>query len=64
MGVSRFATALIAYLMRTHRWSLGTALAFVEEKRKIRPNGNFKEQLKVWDEVGYEDLGGHWKEDP
>ncbi|KAK3681611.1 protein-tyrosine phosphatase-like protein [Podospora appendiculata] len=54
MGVSRSATALIAYLMRTHQWSFDTALGFVKEKRKIRPNSNFKEQLVVWGEVGYE----------
>jgi len=52
-GVSRSATAIIAYLMRTRRLSLDDALAFVGGKRKIKPNDNFKEQLKVWGAVGY-----------
>ncbi|KAK3331774.1 hypothetical protein B0T19DRAFT_413951 [Cercophora scortea] len=54
MGVLRSANALIAHLMRTHQWSVDSALAFVKEKRKIRLNSNFKEQLVVWGEVGYE----------
>ncbi|KAK0736565.1 protein-tyrosine phosphatase-like protein [Apiosordaria backusii] len=53
-GVSRSATALVAYLMRTHRWDYDTALAFVEKKRRIKPNKNFKEQLQVWGTIGYE----------
>jgi protein-tyrosine phosphatase len=53
-GVSRSATAIIAYLMRTHRWDFDSALAFVGEKRRIKPNENFKEQLRVWEKVGYE----------
>lgn len=53
-GVSRSATVLIAYLMRTYRWSFNVALAFVAEKRRIKPNENFKEQLQVWESVGYE----------
>ncbi|KAK3935934.1 protein-tyrosine phosphatase-like protein [Diplogelasinospora grovesii] len=53
-GVSRSPTALIAYLMRTHGWSFNTALAFVQVKRRIRPNENFKEQLQVWEAVKYE----------
>ncbi|KAF2468349.1 uncharacterized protein BDR25DRAFT_305042 [Lindgomyces ingoldianus] len=40
-GVSRSATAC----------DLATALAFVGEKRKIKPNDNFKEQLEVWGAV-------------
>ncbi|KAF1953082.1 phosphatases II [Byssothecium circinans] len=51
-GVSRSVTALIAYLMQTHQYDLAAALAFVGEKRKIRPNNNFKEQLEVWGAVG------------
>ncbi len=54
MGVSRSATVLIAYVMRAYRWSFLTALTFVEEKRKVRPNSNFKDQLHVWEQVEYE----------
>ena len=53
-GMSRSATALIAYLMRTHRLCFSDALASVKEKRHIKPNQNFKEQLQVWEAVGYE----------
>ncbi len=38
-GVSRSPTALVACFMRTHRWNQG------KEKRRIKPNENFKEQL-------------------
>jgi len=53
-GVSRSATAMVAYLMRTHGWSADMALAHVQEKRRIKPNENFKEQLQVWEATGYE----------
>lgn len=53
-GISRSATAVTAYLMRAHRWSFDTALAFVQAKRRVKPNENFKEQLRVWETVGYE----------
>lgn len=53
-GVSRSATIIIAYLMRTHKLSLDDAYTFVREKRRIKPNENFMEQLTVWDAVGYE----------
>lgn len=52
-GISRSATAVIAFLMRTYQWSFDTASAFVGEKRRIRPNQNFKEQLQVWEAVEY-----------
>ncbi|KAF2469253.1 phosphatases II [Lindgomyces ingoldianus] len=51
-GVSRSATAVIAYIMQTYQYDLAAALAFVGEKRKIKPNDNFKEQLEVWGAVG------------
>jgi hypothetical protein len=54
MGISRSSTVMIAYLMRTHGWDFDKTLAFVKEKRRIRPNENFVEQLKVWDEVKYD----------
>ncbi|KAL5330320.1 hypothetical protein ACEPPN_003847 [Leptodophora sp. 'Broadleaf-Isolate-01'] len=48
-GVSRSATAMIAYLMQTYQYDLATA--FVGGKRRIKPNENFKEQLEVWGAV-------------
>lgn len=56
-GVSRSARVLIAYLMRTYRWSFNDAFASVAEKRRIKPNENFKEQLQVWEAVGCEIWG-------
>jgi dual specificity phosphatase 12 len=38
--------------MQTDQYDLATGLAFVKEKRNIRPNENFKEQLKVWGASG------------
>jgi dual specificity phosphatase 12 len=37
--------------MHENQFDLDTALAFVKEKRKIRPNKNFMEQLEVWGKV-------------
>ncbi|KAI5860988.1 protein-tyrosine phosphatase-like protein [Durotheca rogersii] len=54
LGVSRSPTAVIAYLMRKRRESLADVTQFVKEKRNIKPNANFMEQLKVWEETGYE----------
>ncbi|TQV93474.1 hypothetical protein V2A60_010119 [Cordyceps javanica] len=53
-GVSRSATMVIAYLMRKDSMSLDDALAEVKEKRKVRPNPNFLDQLRVWEAVGYQ----------
>ena len=51
-GVSRSATAMIAYLMQTYQYDLASGLAFVGGKRRIKVNENFKEQLEVWGAVG------------
>jgi dual specificity phosphatase 12 len=62
MGISRSATVVIAYLMRKTGKPLEDVLQDVKGKRKIKPNPNFMEQLRVWDEVGYqvwEDEGDH-----
>lgn len=52
-GSHRSATVVIAYLMKKTGRSLEGVLAEVKQKRKIKPNLNFMEQLKVWGEVGY-----------
>lgn len=38
---------MLAYLMRAHDWGLDTAQAHIQEKRKVKPNSNFVEQLPV-----------------
>jgi len=52
-GVSRSATAVVAYLMRKSQQSLDEVLKSVKDKRRIKPSGNFLEQLQIWEEVGY-----------
>lgn len=52
-GVSRSATVMVAYLMRARNLSLEKSLTLVKEKRKIKPNNNFMEQLEVWDARRY-----------
>ncbi|KAH8880483.1 phosphatases II [Thozetella sp. PMI_491] len=52
-GISRSATAVIAYLMRKNREELEVVLARIKEKRKVKPNANFMEQLKIWGDVEY-----------
>jgi protein-tyrosine phosphatase len=53
-GISRSATAAIAYLMRTRHESLDVILEFVRTKRKVKPSETFLDQLRVWQEVEYE----------
>ncbi|ATY60507.1 Dual specificity catalytic domain [Cordyceps militaris] len=53
-GVSRSASMVIAYIMRKQRISVDDTLAAVKAKRRVRPNPNFMEQLRVWDAVGYQ----------
>lgn len=48
-GVSRSATVMMAYLMQSQKQDVDTTLAYVKEKRRIRPNENFMEQLEVWE---------------
>ena len=53
-GVSRSTTFVIAHLMRRGRRDLDEVLAVVKLKRKVRPNENFMEQLRLWGEMEYE----------
>ena len=53
-GVSRSATVVIAYLMRSHSLSLDRAFKNVKKARGIRPNRDFLQQLGIWAETGYE----------
>ncbi len=52
-GISRSPTIIIAYLIRNRRFNFDETLVFISEKRKIKPNDNFKEQLRVWEAVQY-----------
>ncbi|KAM3477487.1 hypothetical protein MY5147_002668 [Beauveria neobassiana] len=53
-GISRSATVVIAYLMRKYGLSADEALAEVKAKRKVKPNSNFMDQLRVWGAVGFQ----------
>lgn len=54
-GVSRSPTVVVAYLMKKWHKELGKALKYVKGKRnEVWPSPNFMEQLRVWEEVGYE----------
>ncbi|KAF9260422.1 hypothetical protein L218DRAFT_1079330 [Marasmius fiardii PR-910] len=55
-GKSRSVTAVIAYLIHSHHWTLGRAYRFVCERRKgISPNIGFVSELMAFEE---EELGG------
>jgi predicted protein tyrosine phosphatase len=50
-GVSRSASIVIAYLMRTRRWKYKRAFKFTFKKRPcISPNPGFEKQLKEYDQ--------------
>ncbi|KAK1753731.1 DSPc-domain-containing protein [Echria macrotheca] len=54
-GVSRSPTVVIAYLMRKQRRGFEAVYADVKVKRReIEPSENFVQQLRIWEEVGYE----------
>lgn len=44
-GVSRSATIVIGYLMRSESWDLRTALRHVDSRRFVQPNSGFIEFL-------------------
>ncbi|CBY37382.1 unnamed protein product [Oikopleura dioica] len=50
MGISRSASTVCAYLMKSLNWSLEQALAHVKKRRAIaNPNDGFIEQLKIYE---------------
>lgn len=62
MGISRSATLVLAYLMRTNRWTFDCALAFLQARRAIvNPNWGFRYQLKLYQRMNYR-LDGNCKE--
>lgn len=49
MGVSRSASVVIAYAMKSNNWDFKRALQFVKEKRNcIKPNKGFTAQLETY----------------
>uniref|UniRef100_A0A0D9XNU1 protein-tyrosine-phosphatase n=1 Tax=Leersia perrieri TaxID=77586 RepID=A0A0D9XNU1_9ORYZ len=53
-GVSRSATIITAYLMRTEQKSLEEALVSLKEvNESVCPNDGFLEQLKLFEEMGF-----------
>lgn len=53
-GVSRSASAVIAYVMKKKKLSFEEARALVVGKRpRVLPNAGFCEQLAVWESAGY-----------
>lgn len=51
VGKSRSATIVLAYLMKTFRWSLKEALEFVRKRRPIvEPNWGFMKQLQDFEQ--------------
>jgi dual specificity phosphatase 12 len=54
LGMSRSASVAIAYLMRQRQLSLDVIIAEVRARRKVKPRGNFMDQLQVWQAVEYQ----------
>ncbi len=49
-GVSRSASAVIGYVMRSRKWGMERALAYVQSKRScVHPNPGFIRQLKEYE---------------
>jgi dual specificity phosphatase 12 len=54
-GISRSATAVIAYLMRKYRKDLGSVLDQVRARRPlVKPSANFMVQLEIWEQLEYQ----------
>eukprot|EP01137_Pigoraptor_chileana_P014718 Opistho-2@69706 len=52
MGVSRSATAVIAYAMKANNWTLQEAYQYVRSRRAcVRPNAGFLEQLREYEGI-------------
>ncbi|TPP66903.1 SSH2 [Fasciola gigantica] len=49
MGISRSATAVIAYAMKEQNWDLDTALTYVKGRRPcVQPNAGFMRELRTY----------------
>jgi hypothetical protein len=52
MGVSRSASTVLAYAMKSENWSLAEALTYVVKRRPIvKPNEGFRSQLVVYEGI-------------
>eukprot|EP00123_Amoebidium_parasiticum_P001703 comp12865_c0_seq1/m.8041 comp12865_c0_seq1/g.8041 ORF comp12865_c0_seq1/g.8041 comp12865_c0_seq1/m.8041 type:complete len:572 (-) comp12865_c0_seq1:108-1823(-) len=52
MGVSRSASAVIAYGMKAYGWTVDQSLAFVKARRScVQPNKGFMDQLRAYEVV-------------
>jgi len=50
MGISRSATIVTAYVMKTSEWGLRRSMEHVKKKRNcVKPNPNFMKQLEVYE---------------
>lgn len=48
-GISRSATFVIAYLMKSQHWTVNEAYAFLRRKRRVMPNLGFMLCLGEWE---------------
>jgi len=54
-GISRSVTCVCAYLMKTRKWDVDTAIEFVRSKRAVaNPNSGYLEQLEIYYKSGFE----------
>ncbi|CAL8129737.1 unnamed protein product [Orchesella dallaii] len=52
MGISRSATIVIAYVMKTRNWDLPRSLEHVKKRRTcVKPNPHFMKQLEVYEGI-------------
>ncbi|RWS24023.1 dual specificity protein phosphatase 12-like protein [Leptotrombidium deliense] len=59
-GVSRSVTIIISYLMHKYRWSFLKSFRYLQKKRTlIDPNYGFREQLKLFEEMGFKIVAGN-----
>jgi len=50
-GISRSASVVIAYLIKSSHKSYDEVLSFVQQQRKIvKPNPGFEQQLRLWEQ--------------
>lgn len=54
LGISRSPAIVIAYLMKRQRKGLDAALSTVNRERAVKPSENFREQLGLWETMGFQ----------
>ncbi|KNZ72598.1 putative rhodanese domain-containing dual specificity protein phosphatase [Termitomyces sp. J132] len=69
MGMSRSATVVAAYLMKTRKMTRATAIKFIKQRRpEVHPNYGFIKQLEIFAECQYDPSPTHptycrWKQE-